>query len=1301
MNHSDPKDLAQALLEEAGDVLFLFDPDSEQMHAVSRMAVELTGFRREDLLARPATYFFRFGGKGGQHRLRKAAANTGVFHAQDGFLLRTIRDGVWIPVNLSVTRLHVQPKTLALITARDVREQHAAHARLTKMEEELRRVMASVSDCLWSGECAGEQAWTYRYFSPVVENLTGRPPRDFLGNPSAWESIVHPEDLPCWQQGVRRLRAGDPVQQEYRVVWPDGQIRWLRESVRATLKRDGQSWRLDGVLADVTERKETESQLIRERRLLRSLMDNLPDAIFVTDTDGRYVLDNRAHQCLLRATGEDGVIGKTVFDFLPAERAALRHDDDRRVLESGKPLLNREEPLTDRNGQRRWVSLTKVPLLDEDGDISGLVGICRDVSERKRAEEERDRFFTLSLDMLCIAGFDGYFKRLNPAFERVLGYPLEDLLAQPFLHFVHPDDHERTRAAMEQLVGGGEVISFENRYRCRDGSYKWMLWTATPFLDRNLIYAAARDITERKVAEETLCHERNLLRALMDNLPDHVFVKDLASRFVTANAATLHSLGASSLEEVVGKTDFDFLSPEMALQYFQDEQAVYRTGQPLLNHEELLIDPSGTKKWLLTTKVPLTDGTGNITGLVGISHDITERKLVEDEWRRAKEMADAANRAKSEFLARMSHEIRTPMNGILGMTQLALETNLTAEQRDYLSMVKDSADGLLVVINDVLDFSKIEAGKLRLEPAPFAVRDSIDDIIRNLGVRAQQKGLELICHIAPDVPDRLIGDLGRLRQVLVNLVGNAIKFTASGEVLVTVALEGERPTSAGWYDSHQPADAGRSPSASSCFLHFQVIDTGIGIPADKQQLIFEPFEQVEGGDSRRFGGTGLGLAIASQLVAMMGGRLEVESPVASRGRRGSRFHFTARLEMPEEAETRAKKPSDLRDLAVLVVDDNATNRFILAEMLANWRMKPVAVESAAAALAELTRAAETGEPYPLVLVDSRMPEVDGFALAGQIRARSALAGATIMMLVSTDRQGSVERCREIGIRACLMKPIKQSELLDALLTLMHGKENGRSVAAPVPPVAPIRMDRRLRILLAEDHPVNQRLALRLLEKGGHSTAIARNGKEVLSALEREPFDLVLMDIEMPEMGGFEATARIRQREQGTGRHVPILALTAHAMKGDRERCLEGGMDGYLSKPIQARELYQAIDALLPEQAAAAILDRAAALEHVGGDPQLLRELTDVFLQDCPRLETEIRTALQNGDVAALQRGAHSLKGAASILGGQSVFEAALRLEKMGRMGDLAQAQSAWEILKQALDQLRDALTKQRLRTSVD
>ncbi|HZY83851.1 MAG TPA: response regulator, partial [Gemmataceae bacterium] len=488
------------------------------------------------------------------------------------------------------------------------------------------------------------------------------------------------------------------------------------------------------------------------------------------------------------------------------------------------------------------------------------------------------------------------------------------------------------------------------------------------------------------------------------------------------------------------------------------------------------------------------------------------------------------------------------------------------------------------------------------------------------------------------------------------------------------------------------------------WLGLSVSDTGIGVPVDKLGAIFEPFEQVDSSASRRFGGTGLGLAIAAQLVSLMGGRLEVESSPG----RGSTFSFRARFgAAPGAAAPAAREPADVRGLPVLVVDDNATSRHILEEMLANWRMRPTSAAGGREALAEMKRAAVAGEPYPLVLIDAQMPDVDGFALAEQVRAHPELAGATIMMLVSADRQGNAERCRRAGISAYLLKPLKQSELLNTIQDVLSAcgvprlLEAGRR-APPEPKVTP--SGRPLRVLLAEDNAINQQLAVRILQKRGHEVVVAANGREALAALAEGRFDLVLMDLEMPEMGGFEATAAVRAREAETGAHVPVIALTAHAMKGDRERCLAAGMDGYVTKPILARELFGAIDAALagatPEAPApcevapaAAVFDPAEALRHVGDDRNLLRDLAGMFAAEAPKLLAQVRCAIEAKDGPRLQRAAHTLKGAVGTFGGRATFEVALRLETMGRDGDLAGAAEATQALEEAVARLQEALAE--------
>jgi two-component system, sensor histidine kinase and response regulator len=680
---------------------------------------------------------------------------------------------------------------------------------------------------------------------------------------------------------------------------------------------------------------------------------------------------------------------------------------------------------------------------------------------------------------------------------------------------------------------------------------------------RDVAIQKAHDGLEKKVEERTA-----YLNALVENNPLAIMVLDSAQTVQLCNPA-FEQLFQYTREEVVGKPVEGLLADGDLLSEARTISLQTRGGKPInLVTRRQRKDHSLVDVELHTVGLVVNS---EVVGSLVIYQDISVRKLAEDAMQQAKEAAESASRAKSEFLANMSHEIRTPMNGIMGMTELVLDTELDSEQREYLNLAKLSADSLLSLINDILDYSKIEAGKLEIEAIEFNLGDTIGDTMKTLSLRAHQKGLELAYDTAPDVPDALLGDPGRLRQVIVNLIGNAIKFTERGEVVLSLQTD--------W------------KTADDIQLHFIISDTGIGIPVEKQTAIFEAFAQADGSMSRTYGGTGLGLTISSRLVDLMHGRIWVESEQG----KGSQFHFTAHFGLQKvPARTIVPRdPATLRDMRVLVVDDNATNRQILLKMLANWHTTPLAADSGAKAITVLREAQGLGRHFPLILVDAQMPEMDGFVLAESIKRSPEWGTATIMMLSSAGQRGDAKRCRELGIAAYLTKPVRQAELLDAILTALGTKPIKEALPALVTRHSLRENSKHLCILLVEDNAVNQKLAARLLEKRGHTVAIAGNGKEALAALEKQSFDLVFMDVQMPEMDGFEATAAIRGKEKTSGNHLPIIAMTAHAMAGDRERCLEAGMDDYITKPIRLEELDTLLKGFSPEASTLEVIETAS------------------------------------------------------------------------------------------------------------
>ena len=930
------------------------------------------------------------------------------------------------------------------------------------------------------------------------------------------------------------------------------------------------------------------------------------------------------------------------------------------------------------------------PLVDFAAVVSDFLRLRMQAQPQVDMHTARDHLGAIidsSDDAILSKSLDGTILSWNAAARAMFGYTDKEVVGEHMSMLLPADRLDEENEVLSRIARGETVDHFETERVSKDGTVVPVSLRMSPIKDRSgAIVAAstiARDVTTRQESDQ----QRFQLAALVDSSDDAILSKSLDGIILTWNAGA-EKLYGYTREEIVGQHISVLVPPDRPNEVAEILGRI-RQGGAIEHFDTERRCKDGTLVTVSVTISPIRDEQGTVVAASTIARDVTERKRLQALLEDARDEARAASLMKSEFLAVMSHEIRTPMNGVIGMTGLLLDTDLDPIQREYAETVRGSGEALLTIINDILDFSKIEAGKMDLEIIDFNLRDVLEDIGDLLAVQAHSKGLELSTLLHPDVPSAVRGDPGRLRQVLLNLAGNAVKFTRQGEVVIKASLLEE--------------------TAADVLIRLEVTDTGIGIPADLQAQLFQPFSQADSSTTRSFGGTGLGLAISRQLVALMGGEIALDSHPG----RGSTFAVTVRLSKQPADRTSPPPRRNLTGLRVLIVDDNATNRTILEHQTASWGMPNATAENGRQALEMLRGAQAGGDPYQVVLVDMEMPEMDGLQLAERIRSEPALAAVRLVLLTSSGVRGSAESARQAGLSAYLTKPVRQTQLYDCLTSVMtEAAETGRIITRHT--ITEDRSRQRPRLLVADDNPVNQKVAVAMLARIGYRTDAVSNGAEAVEAHSLMRYGAILMDCQMPEMDGFEATTEIRRRE-GSSSHVPIIALTAAAMKADRERCLEVGMDDYIAKPARLEHL-AAVLARWVDQTPAESPPEAAPIPEetseldvldgpqidelrdvMGGDePDPYVGLADLFLEQLDLGLATLRRTAERGDAASLAREAHGLKGAAGNVGAPALRALFLEIEGIGKAGKipgrevLAQLNIQGERYRGAVAALREA-----------
>ena len=1335
------------ILDSAGEGIFGLDREGRATF-INPVAASMLGYSAEEIVGRSThalTHHTRLDGSPYPKEdcpIYEALREGVVQRVDDEVFWR--KDGTSFLVEYVSTPIVEDGETVgAVVTFADITARRENERALAVSEAEYRRLVETVQEGI--AFIDADDGITYcnpayaEIFGLTAGELVGRKLTDFFDEEGMRISV---------EQRARR-RANERSQYELPIIAACGERRILSSSGSPITGADGSFQGSVHAIVDVTERKKAEQALRESEMRLRTVVSNAPVVLFATDSDGIFTLvEGRGLELL--GPGSENLVGRSIFEV---------YEDTPKVASNATRALAGEAFKSTFDLAGIVYEAYYSPIQEASGEVSGLIGVSIDVTERVRAEaeirklneelerrvedrtarltESEERYKSLfrdNPDGVYSLDLRGRFDTVNPATQSVTGYPIDELIGKNSAELIVPEG--RMDAARRfALASRGRTQTYDMTIIHKDGHKIEIAMTQLPIIvDGEIVgvYGIAKDITKRKSAEEEIQQLVRYNRQLFDVNLDALTTVDVDGTILDANPAMSDITGLSR-KKLVGSNLLGYIADEHGAREGLAKvlQQGYTRDYPM---EIRRVDGHLTP--VIHNATVYRDAHGKISGILASAHDETERRQAEtairelneglerrvdertrellktqEELEEAKEAAEAANRAKSDFLANMSHEIRTPMNGVIGMTELLLDTGLDGEQREYAETVRSSGENLLHIINDILDFSKIEAGAMRLEEIPFDLRYEVEEVAYLLAERAQNKGLELNAFVEPGVETAVKGDPFRLRQVLTNLLGNAIKFTENGEVNLrasSVGGEGDQ------------------------ILRFDVSDTGIGMTDEQREKLFKSFSQADTSTTRKYGGTGLGLAICRQLTELMGGEIWVESVPGT----GSTFSFTARLKKQQEESREALSPrADLRGLRVLIVDDNKTNRTILHKQVSAWGMRDTEAEDGLEALRKLDAAHKGPEgPYDLAIIDMQMPEMDGLELARLTKGDPELSVTPLVMLTSMGQRGDGEKARAVGISAYLTKPVRQSELYNCLLTVM-GSRNGTKTAAEVPLITRHNLKQVVprvkgaRILVVEDNPVNQRVAAAMLERLGYRVDLVGDGREAVDILANgASYAAVLMDVQMPIMDGYAATREIRRREEASAgqngsarRRLPIIAMTANAMDGDREAALESGMDDYVAKPVKPAELNEVLERWMEEpdgaaqEAAANVAsgmtdpvanghaalgepldpEVLAGLRDLGspgdGEPDILTELVDIFVEDVePRLAA-LREAVASGDTDGVERAAHTLKGSSGNMGARRMSEIASGLQDAGTSGDLSGAESLLGDLESEYARVKPAL----------